>query len=159
MYNRGVKTLVLGLGNPILGDDAVGLEVAEEVQQRLAGGCDIEVDTDCRGGLHLMERLVGYERAVLVDAICTGRHPPGTVLVLAADDMPTQHTASAHDVNLPTALRLATHMGLKMPEITIVAVEAANVLDFGEQLTPAVAAAVPAAVEAVLQSLPTGYRA
>lgn len=154
MYNTGMRTLVLGLGNPILGDDAIGLRVAEAVRSSLPHDTAIEVDTDCWGGLRLMERLVGYELAVIVDATCTGDHPPGTILRLGPDDMPTQRTASAHDVTLPTALRLAAEMGLPMPrEIVIWGIEAQNVLDFAEELSPAVAAAIPAAVRAVLDTV------
>jgi hydrogenase maturation protease len=149
-----MKTLVLGLGNPILGDDSVGLKVAGAVCQQLPSDSDIEVDTDCRGGLHLMERLVGYDRAIIIDAICTGAHPPGTILRLGPNDMPTQHTASAHDVNLPTALRLAATMQVKVPsDIAIVAIEAERVLDFEEQCTEQVAAAIPEATKVVLKLL------
>ena len=148
------RTLVLGLGNPILGDDGVGLAAAQGVRESLPPDSPVEVDTDCRGGLHLMERLVGYDRAVIIDAICTGQHRPGAVLQLRHDDLATQHSASAHDVNLPTALRLAATVGLKVPaDITIVAIEAENVLDFSEQLSPAVQAALPVAIQAVLTSL------
>jgi hydrogenase maturation protease len=151
---RFMRTLVLGLGNPILSDDAVGLHVASAVSERLGPDSAIEVDTDCWGGLRLMERLVGYERAVIIDAICTGDYPAGTVLLLGVDDVPTEHSGSAHDVNLPTALKLAATMGLVMPQqITIIAVAAQNVLELGEALSPAVAAAVPAAVERVLASI------
>jgi len=149
-----MKTLILGLGNPILGDDRVGLKVAALVRQCLPPDSTIEVDEDYWGGLRLMERLVGYDRAIIVDAICTGAHPPGTVLRLGPDDIAAQHTASAHDVNLPTALRLAAALNLKMPEdIRIIGIEADNVLEFAEQCTPAVAAALPRAVGAVLAEL------
>jgi hydrogenase maturation protease len=148
-----MRTLILGLGNPILGDDSVGLHVAAAIQN-LPLGPSVEVDTDTWGGLRLMERLVGYDRAVIIDAICTGDDPPGALRRLGPRDLPTQHTASAHDVTLPTALDLAATMGLKMPhDICIIAIEAANVLDFAEEMTPAVAAAVPAAVAAVLACL------
>jgi len=149
-----VRTLILGLGNPILGDDAVGVLAARQLAARLQGRPGVEVDEDYHGGLRLMERLAGYDRAILIDAICTGVHPPGTLLRLGPDEMPTQHTASAHDVNLPTALRLAAAMGLGAPQdIAIFAVEAENVLEFDEQCTPAVAAALPRVVEAVLAEL------
>jgi hydrogenase maturation protease len=164
-----VRTLVLGLGNPILGDDSVGLKVADAVCARLAttsgaGGDalgdalgDIEVDSDCWGGLHLMERLIGYDRAIIIDAVCSGRYPAGAVLHLGIDDVPTQHASSSHDVNLPAALQLAQLIGLKTPgDIQIIAIEAANVLDFGEECTPAVAAAIPVAVAAVLDTLGAG---
>ncbi len=146
-----MKTLILGLGNPILGDDALGLRVAALVRQRLPPDSEIEVDEEYWGGLRLMERLIGYDKAILVDAICTGAHPPGTILRLGPDDLPTQHSASSHDVNLPTALEMGRTMRLKMPDdICIIAVEAENVLDFSEQCSPAVTAALPDAVDRVL---------
>ena len=149
-----MSTLVLGLGNPILGDDALGVLAARQLKSRLAGRSDVEVDEEYHGGLRLMERLAGYDRAILVDAICTRRHPPGALLRLGPDGLPTQHTASSHDVNLPTALRLAAEMGLKMPgDIEIFAVEAEAVMEFSEHCTPAVAAALPRVVEAVLAAL------
>lgn len=149
-----MRILVLGLGNPILSDDAVGLHVAEAVARQLGPSPSVEVDTDCWGGLRLMERLVGYDRAYIIDAICTGAHPAGTIMALEAGDMPTQHSGSAHDVSLPTALRLAQMMCLPMPDvIKIIGIEAENVLELGENLTPAVAAAVQTAAQVVLQSI------
>ncbi len=149
-----MRTLILGLGNPILGDDSVGLKVAEAVRDRLLPNAAIEVDVDYWGGLRLMERLVGYDRVIIIDAICTGGQPAGTLVRLGPDDLPTQHTASAHDVDLPTGLKLAESMGLPMPkDITIIGIEAERVLDFCEELTPAVMNALPAAVGAVLDLL------
>jgi hydrogenase maturation protease len=149
-----MRVLVLGLGNPILGDDGLGLRVADLVRSRLAPGSGIEVEEEHRGGLRLMERLLGCDAAVIVDAIVTGRHPPGTILRLGPGDMPTQHSASGHDVNLPTALRLGVCMGLHLPaEVRIVAVEAESILDFRDDCTAAVTAALPAAAEAVLDAV------
>jgi hydrogenase maturation protease len=150
-----MKTLVIGLGNPLVTDDSVGLRIAAELKTRLAGRPDVEVGEDYWGGLRLMERLVGSDRAIVIDAICTGA-PPGTIHCLTPDAIPTQRSASAHDVNLPTALALGRQAGLPLPEernILLVGIEAEDVLNFGESCTPAVAAAVPRAVEMVLQTL------
>jgi hydrogenase maturation protease len=148
-----MRSLILGLGNPILGDDAIGLVVAEALRP-LVVAPDVEIDVDYWGGLRLMERLVGYDRAIIIDAICSGLNPPGTVLQLGPDDLPTHHSASAHDMTLPTALRLASTLGLHMPQtIIIIAIEAESTMDLGENLTPAVAAAVPQAANAVLACL------
>lgn len=109
------------------------------------------------GGLSLMERLVGYDRAIVVDAICTGEAPPGSVRCFALDDLPdfcTGHTTASHDVSLQTALRVGRAMGAKLPrEIVVVAVEAEHVYDFCETLSPPIAAAVPEAVRQVLALL------
>ena len=64
-----MKSLVIGLGNPLVTDDSVGLRVAAELRDRLAGRADVEVTEDYWGGLRLMEQMVGYDRAIVIDAI------------------------------------------------------------------------------------------
>ncbi|MCZ7542103.1 MAG: hydrogenase maturation protease [Anaerolineae bacterium] len=150
------KTLVIGLGNPILTDDAAGIKVARALRAGpLPAGVDVaELSV---GGLALMEAMVGYERAVLIDAIKTRGGAPGQVYTLALDDLPgTLNTASAHDVNLATALATGRRLGAPLPEdadIHIIAIEAEDVLTFGEQCTPAVEAAIPVAARRVLALL------
>jgi hydrogenase maturation protease len=156
-----MRTLVVGLGNPILGDDGVGWRVADEVRQRLLlaarrGQSAIEVDSLALGGLSLMERLIGYDRAIIVDAVATGQ-PPGTVSRFRLDELPdfsTAHTSAAHDTSLQTALRVGRTMGAHLPgEVLIVGVEAQSVYDFSEILSPPVAEAVPVAARLVLELL------
>jgi hydrogenase maturation protease len=99
-----------------------------------------------------MERMVGYDRAIVIDAIRTGA-PPGTIHHLSPDSIPTQRSASSHDVNLPTALEFGRGAGLQLPgdeHILLVGIEAEDILSFGEQCTPAVEAAIAPAVEEVL---------
>jgi hydrogenase maturation protease len=150
-----MKTLVLGLGNPLVSDDSAGLRVAAMLRELLAGRKDIDVDEDYWGGLRLMERMAGYDRAIVIDAICTGA-PPGTIHQLKPDSIPTQRSASAHDVNLPTALAFGRQHGVELPEdenILLVGIEAEDVLTFSEKCTPAVREAVPRAVDDVLKAL------
>lgn len=157
------RTLVLGLGNPILRDDGVGWRVVEEVQEawrrrirgdELQNTFSVEFDCISRGGLALMERLVGYERAILVDAIQTRAGVPGAIYRVTLEDLPTLHADSAHDATLKAALALGRQLGAELPdEIRIIAIEAENVLDFGETLSPHVAASVGRATELVLAEL------
>jgi hydrogenase maturation protease len=63
-----VKTLILGLGNPILTDDGVGVLVAEEVRSRLPEDTPIDITEVSVGGLTLMETMIGYDRVILIDA-------------------------------------------------------------------------------------------
>ena len=174
-----MKTLVIGLGNPILGDDGVGWEVAEEVKKSLQpsprhrhpspngtrarkgrgdrGEGDVEVDTAALGGLSLMERMLGYDRVVLVDSMETGQNPVGSVQVFPLASLPNPmagHSASAHDTSLITALKTAESLGAAIPKkVDVVAIEAQNVYDFSEELSPPVAAAVPFAAQAILDLL------
>ena len=156
-----MRTIVLGLGNPILRDDGAGWRVIQEIQTQLAQrplpaqeAAPVEFDQFSLGGLSLMERLVGYDCAVLVDAIQTPGGLPGTLYRLTLDDLPTLHANSAHDASLPVALTLGRQLGAKLPaRIVIYAIEAVNVLDFGEELSPEVAAGVGAAAQAVLAEI------
>jgi hydrogenase maturation protease len=150
-----VKTLVLGLGNPLLKDDSVGLRVAKMLREILPQNEQIEIDEDYWGGLRLMERMIGFDRAVIIDAIQTGASP-GTIHILSPDDVPTQRSASAHDMNLPTALALGRQAGAYLPDskdILLIGIEAADVQTFDESLSPEVEAALPHAVDAALFAL------
>jgi hydrogenase maturation protease len=150
-----MKTLILGLGNPLITDDSVGLRVVEELKPLLANRTDVEVSEDYWGGLRLMERMIGFDRAIVVDAIHSGA-PPGTIHLLTPEGIPTQRSASAHDVNLSTALEFGRQAGAHLPEnrhIQLVGIEAEDILTFGERCTPAVQAAISQAVEAVLKTL------
>jgi hydrogenase maturation protease len=152
-----MKTLVIGLGNPILGDDGVGWRVVEEIARKTTDRSDVEVDTASLGGLSLMERLTGYERVILVDSIFSGKKPIGTVSKFRLNELPdlsSGHTTAIHDTSLRNALNVGRSMDISLPrdeDVQIVAIEAENVYDFSETLSTAVEAAVPHAVEAVLQ--------
>jgi len=150
-----MKTLVLGLGNPILGDDGVGWKVAEAVRKAL--GDSVEVDFASLGGLSLMERILGYSRVVLIDSMESGQYPIGAVRLLSLADLENPmagHTASAHDTSLMTALQAAQAVGTDVPgRIDIVAIEAKPSYDFSEELSPEMAAAVPVAAQEVLKLL------
>jgi hydrogenase maturation protease len=152
-----MKTLVIGLGNPILGDDGVGWRVVEEIGRKTNNRSKVDVDFVSLGGLSLMERLTGCERVILVDSIFTGKKPIGTISQFALRDLPDPtagHSASAHDTSLHNALNLGRSMDIPLPndeDVLIVAIEAENVYDFSETLSPPVEAAIPLAVGAVLQ--------
>jgi hydrogenase maturation protease len=157
---------IFGLGNPLLGDDGVGWAIVQEVQSRLKevqeelghnSGFQFEVDSLSLGGLSLMERLAGCQKAILIDSIVTGAHPLGTVLHFEIEDLPAEfigHLSSAHDVSLTTALEVGRSMGVQLPErIVIVAVESQIVYEFSEELSPPVAAAVSDAATLTMELL------
>lgn len=151
-----MRTLVLGLGNPLLKDDSIGLRVVEALRPHLANAQRIEVDVDYWGGLRLMERMIGYDRAIIVDAICTQQALPGTLHWLKVNDLPTQRSASSHDMTLPTALEMGRQAGAHLPSdehILLLGIEAADVQSFSEELSPDVEKAIPAAVDALLERL------
>ncbi|MGD2157126.1 MAG: hydrogenase maturation protease [Anaerolineales bacterium] len=156
-----MRTIVIGLGNPILTDDGVGVKVAYQVERALSDRKpdSVTITEASVGGLRLMETMIGYDRAILIDAYLNKNgHAPGTIHRMTLDDLrmisPTQHSASAHDTSLVTALDMGRRMGLSLPkEISIFAIEVENVTDFSDHSTPCVAEAIPVVVEAVLKEL------
>lgn len=155
------STLILGLGNPILTDDGVGVRVAEAVRALLPVSAPVDISEVSIGGLTLMENMIGYDRVILIDAYLSQDGIPGSFRKMSLDDLrsvsPTQHSASPHDASLITAIESGKQMGLQLPErITIFAIHVQNVDEFGEQPTPAVAAAIPLVTQAVLEEILEG---
>jgi hydrogenase maturation protease len=160
-----MKTVVIGLGNPILGDDGVGWKVAEEVE-RLSPTSPVahefEVDYLCLGGLSLMERLVGSDRAIIIDAVSLEGACEGQVLVFSLDELPDRssgHITAAHDTSLPTAIAVGRSLGAHLPDVVmVVGVQAYNLFEFSEELSPPIASAVPEAAQTVMLLLENGNR-
>jgi len=151
-----MKIIVVGLGNPILGDDGVGWKVAEDVRKQLPG--DVPVDVVCLsvGGISLMERLIGYDYVILVDAFSTDA-PVGSISVLKLSQLPkysAYHITSIHDTSLQKAMELGRQMGAYLPEdVMIIGIATKCIHDFSDDLSPPVARVVPCVVNIVLDLL------
>jgi len=150
-----MKTIVLGVGNPILCDDGVGIHVAREIKQKI-NDPNIDVDEAITGGMNLLDLLYGYDKAILIDAINIQDASTGEVRRFPLNNLPTMHSNNPHDVSLMEALELAKKLGEKrIPEeiivIGIVLKEIPYV--FGETLSPEIANAVPKAVQMTLQEI------
>ena len=162
----GPRTLVLCLGNDILRDDGVGWAVASLLESQLqdSGTSNPEpripnpesrfvVKRSALSGFYLLDEITGWDRVLVVDAVKTGAHPPGTVLSFPFDALGSGEGPSPHAVGLPTVVRLGRQSGVPLPSwIHIVAVEVDDMESFIEGLTPSVAAAVPRAA-GVIRSL------
>jgi hydrogenase maturation protease len=151
------KTLILGLGNTLLCDDGVGLYVAAELKKRITQPEVTVLETGV-AGLSLLDLLVGYDRAIIVDAIQTVDGKTGQVYRLAPEAFGTaQRTASAHGIDFPTALEFGRKLGLHLPnQITIFAVEVSDITTFREECTAEVQKAIPKCIEMVLEELKKG---
>jgi hydrogenase maturation protease len=141
-----VRTLVVGIGSTILGDDGIGVHIVRKLKEEsYAESYDIiELGT---AGLSLLDYVEGYDRLIIVDAIVTGA-PPGTVHELWGEDViTTAHLGAGHESDLPATLALGRRLGKHMPkDVVIIAVEATGLDDFSEQLTPEVEMAIPEAL-------------
>jgi hydrogenase maturation protease len=149
------STLVVGLGNPILGDDGLGWRVVQLVEEENSDPA-IDFVYLAAGGLELMERMIGYSRVIIVDAFhspdSAGQLYNGHLEEIAESRL--FHTVSSHDTSLATAVELGRTMGAKLPDrIEIVALGAEIKFVFTDELSPPIANALPEAARTVIALL------
>jgi hydrogenase maturation protease len=133
---REDRTVVVGIGNPIRGDDGVAIRVVRRLKAILSS--EFEVKESVSGGLQLMEDILGYRRAILIDAIQTPEGVPGEVYRFAwQDSKSASHLPFSHAINLGQILELGRMLGgHEMPAVEVLAVEAKNLDRFSEGLSP-----------------------
>lgn len=129
-----VKTLVLGMGNPILGDDGIGIAAARALGDLLPG-VDVAVCTTI--GLDLMDLFSGYDSVIVVDAMCTRTGTPGEVRQIDPDSGPgTLHLFSSHGLHFFQVMDLGRRLGLEMPTSTrVFGIEIGDMVSFDEALS------------------------
>lgn len=138
-----MKTLVLGIGNPILTDDGVGIRVAQEIGQ--LGKKDIEVAETCEAGLALLEYVGEHDRLIVIDSIKSGKGKPGELYRFRLDELGVSSgIATSHGLDMPTAFKLGEHAGYKIPQIiSVYAIEVSENTTFGEKCTGEIEKRIP----------------
>ncbi len=144
------KILVLGIGNPILGDDGVGIHAVRELRK---GPKDADFEEASVSGLELVELFRGYEKVIIVDAVKTRDGVPGKIYELSEQDIPSMHGLSPHDVDLRTAMEYGNRFIGRMPVVKIFGIEAGSVTDFRETLTPEVERSLVIVIEKIRKEI------
>lgn len=151
-----MRTLILGIGNTIMGDDAFGAHVARELSMRIADE-DIDVRDVSFDGLNLLDLFVGYDRLIVIDAIMTENGEVGTVYRLKPENVcdPSRSAISPHHFNLSTTIEIAKRLFPdEMPEeVTVFAVAIRDVERITEEMTDRVEQAIPEVVDLVLKEV------
>lgn len=153
MSDRPIGALVIGLGNPLMGDDGAGLAVLERLREEWLLPDGVELVDGGTWGMNLLPIIEGCPCVLLLDAIDTGS-APGTLTVLERRDIPRyfQLKLSPHQIDLREVLGLAELRG-KLPErLVAIGVQPARV-ELGAELSPPVAGAVGKVVHAALDAL------
>ena len=151
------RVRIVGCGNPDAGDDAAGLVAVDRVRSLVPP--DVDVVT-APTALHVLDLLEGADNVLLVDAMRTtgGGRDPGEVVRAASgpDGLPTalRSSLSSHGLGLAEAVGLAAALG-PVPNLVFLGVEVGDVRA-GHGLSPAVEAALPALVEAILREAAAG---
>jgi len=150
--NKPGKTALVGLGNPAHGDDGIGPVVARHVHNLLHNPANIDLLEHAASGFSLAERLVGYQRAVIVDALTDPQAEVGTVNQVEIQDFPrcsflSFHTAGFHDI-----LSVARAVGLEVPRaIVIYGIAIREPETFSENLSAELTARLPQIAKAIAE--------
>lgn len=160
---RGVA-LILGIGNPILTDDALGICAVRELRNlggqseaahRVLSGIDLGELSE--GGIGFLDAIAGYRCVIIIDVIQTVGGKPGDLACFCLDHLSIQTAGNPHSVNFRTALDIGRHCGYAMPEhIYVYSVEAADCRTFGMSLSPEVQMAFPRLLRRILADLDAG---
>lgn len=130
-------TVVLGLGNPLMGDDGVGLAALARLREGWHLD-DVELVDGATWGLALLPVIEDATRLILVDAIAAGEQP-GTVVVLERERLPIylSRKLSPHQVDLRDALAVAEWRGLLPADVVAIGIQPERVA-LGTELSPVV---------------------
>ncbi len=173
--------LILGLGNPLQGDDGIGCRVAQELERLvIASGAkqsptselgiassqnpllamttelpdDVEVMDGGTPGIGLLNFFEGRQRVIIIDAAEIGQ-ASGSVIRFRPEDVALTGSAqrfSLHGSGVADALALARELQVALPEIVFFGVQPGRV-DWSNELSPPVQTAIPRVIEAVLNEL------
>ena len=114
--------LVLGIGNPLMGDDGAGVELAHRLQERDYGPL-VHVEEGGTQGMTLLPLLEDADTLILLDAVRTGALP-GTVVTRSREELPRHFSRvmSPHQIGMKEVLGAAQLCGTLPRTITLVGV-------------------------------------
>jgi hydrogenase maturation protease len=154
---KTMSTRVLCLGNDLITDDAFGPAVAQRLRELNIP--QLQILETPETGFYLLDYLLDCDSLIVVDTICSG-NMVGTLLDVAESDVRMVHGCSPHCIGIFETLNVARRLGLDAPaDVIIVCVEAGDLTEIGAPMTPAVEAAVPRAVQAIIARVFPNLRA
>ncbi|MDQ7031191.1 MAG: hydrogenase maturation protease [Desulfonauticus sp.] len=136
-----MDTVVIGLGNPFLADDRAGIVVVEDLE-RLGLPAHFEILHTV--GFELLDKVLDYKRAIIVDACMLGKNV-GEILEVSVKDIFTSSSLiNSHAMHIGSTLKLGDELyPERMPEeIRIFLIEVENIKEFSQEFTPEVLKAV-----------------
>jgi hydrogenase maturation protease len=135
------KTLLVGVGNLILSDDAVGIRVAQYLKQKYP---QLDVIETSEYGISMLDYISGYDRLVIIDSIKAGGQTAELYKLELQDLNPSLYYPTSHGVDIATAFDLGQKLGYQIPgKICIYAIEVNDNSTFAEGCTLAIEAKIP----------------
>lgn len=143
-----MKTVVVGIGNPNFKDDGVGLRIVEEFDGKVPTVKLLNISFE------LIDNLLGYDRAVIVDGVKTGQQP-GSIIEFTSDFWERVYASGTHSLSIFELIRIGYSIYPdEMPkEIKIIGVEVEDVETLTRDCSPSVETAIPKAVSKIKEYL------
>jgi len=145
-----MNTLILGIGNPILTDDGVGIKIARKLKE---GNARLKVIETSEAGIALLDLIAGYNKLIIIDSIKIEKGKPGDLYKLELEDLkPSKDFSSSHGIGIATAFGLGQRLGYRMPKF--VSIYAVNIKDnstFGEECTEEVKERIPFIAKQIIE--------
>jgi len=145
-----MNTLILGIGNPILTDDGVGIKIARKLKE---GNARLKVIETSEAGIALLDLIAGYDKLIIIDSIKTEKGKPGDLYKLELEDLkPSKDFSSSHGIGIATAFELGQRLGYRMPKsVSIYAVNIKDNSTFGEECTEEVKERLPFIAKQIIE--------
>ncbi len=153
-----MKTLLLGMGNPILCDDALGIRLAKEFKERFSQIPGLDIIEECSvGGLNLLDLITGYDRVIVLDSFLITGGVPGSWRSFTASELcETIHLTNIHDTNFATALALGKAIGMPLPELSNILIFGVDIIEnrlFSESMSPELEESYPRYSSEILREI------
>ncbi|KAF0187634.1 MAG: hydrogenase maturation [Desulfobulbaceae bacterium] len=142
------KSLVCGIGNPMLKDDRAGIEVAERISR---SSLPVDVEIIYGVGFEVNDKIMGYEDVIIIDAAKVG-YPGGTITEVTIDDIFADHLlATSHAVTLGSTLKVGYDLFPEEmpPRLRILLIEAEDYFEFTRECSPSVEKAIGEVVDMI----------
>jgi len=128
------KSVIIGLGNDVLGDDAIGLITARRLKIFLNNNIDIFESPN--GGLELLDYLEGYENALILDSLYTNKYPAGYITTYSINDFIPFQSSTPHYIGLPEVVSIAKELNISIPKnIIVLLIEVMNPFELSTKLS------------------------
>jgi hydrogenase maturation protease len=149
----GLRTAVIGVGSPLMGDDGVGVAAVELLRHAVGAVDGVSMVDGGTWGMQLLPDIEDAERLLVLDAIRDGREP-GTVVRLEKDDLPRllYQKVSPHQIDLREVFAVAELKGTFPSTVVALGVEP-EVVELRDGLSPTVVRALPELLDAALAQL------
>ncbi|MBN2608828.1 MAG: hydrogenase maturation protease [Candidatus Fermentibacteraceae bacterium] len=143
--------MLLGLGNPILGDDGVGCSLADLILEMLEPSGDLEILSASVSPVRLVDRIACCSRLIIVDSVSTGRAEPGDLLEIdfkpGEDLPPTSHHFPVHQIP-----EISRALGLPCPNIIkVYGIEIEPPGEYSDRLSERISRLLPSLAESIIE--------